>query len=78
MTTFDPQRLAAFENAHLSSGHHECTDGQGCVMDWRSYLLNRERVTDDPGDTDPVIRSYLISLNDNWPDALSKIAERAS
>jgi hypothetical protein len=65
--TVNPERLAAFEAGTLAHGGHDSIEQGACAMEWVSYLAD-EGFTDAPECASPVLRRYLIALNDRWDD----------
>jgi hypothetical protein len=63
------ERFATFEAAQLIRGHGEAPNGavQGCIMDWASFVTGEEW-SDQPSCVSPVLRSFLIRLNDRLGD----------
>jgi hypothetical protein len=51
---------------YLGKGQHSEGDGR-CAMEWVAYLAG-EPHSDSPVCVSPVLRSFGISLNDNWDD----------
>jgi hypothetical protein len=51
----------------LKNGSHESREAGMCAMEWVAYLAGEEH-TDSPVCVDPPLRSFGISLNDNWDD----------
>ena len=56
----DGGRLDRGSHTHFAQGH--------CAMEWVSYLAG-EGHTDAPDCASPVLRRYVIALNDRWTDA---------
>src|SRR5690349_5040779 len=52
---------------NLSKGSHKTAEAGRCAMEWVAYIAG-EPHTDQPVCVSPVLRSFGISLNDNWDD----------
>ena len=51
----------------LSKGSHDSPDAGRCAMEWVAYIAG-EPHSDQPACVSPVLRSFGISLNDQWDD----------
>ncbi|MFT4295615.1 MAG: hypothetical protein QM582_09415 [Micropruina sp.] len=51
----------------LDRGKHSSREDGACAMEWVSYLAG-EGHTDAPACASPVLRRYVIALNDRWSD----------
>jgi hypothetical protein len=65
--TISPEKLKAFESLKLDAGSHGSFDKGHCAMEVVSWLAD-EGFTDAPECASPVLRRYLIALNDRWDD----------
>jgi hypothetical protein len=65
--SIDPDRLALLDTLHLDKGAHGSFDDGHCILEVSSWLAGREH-GDSPPCVSPVLRTYLISLNDQWDD----------
>lgn len=68
-TTMTPiaERVALLDDLMIDKGGHEDFEAGHCSMELVSWLAG-QGFTDAPSCASPVIRGYVIALNDRWPD----------
>lgn len=62
-----PEKLAAFGAVKLDHGSHPSFEKGHCAMEVVAWLAD-EGHTDAPECASPVLRRYIIDLNDRWDD----------
>ncbi len=60
-----PERLAILPTLHIDGGGHDDFDEGHCSMELVAWMAG-EGWTDAPKCASPVLREYVISLNDQW------------
>lgn len=65
MTAAIPERLKALDSIHLDKSSHPTFEKGHCAMEVVAWLAGLGH-TDAPECASPVLRSYTISLNDQW------------
>ena len=65
LPTISPEKLEEFERLVLHSGGHNNFEQGHCAMEVVSWLAD-EGFTDAPECASPVLRRYVIRLNDRW------------
>ncbi|MGZ4516405.1 MAG: hypothetical protein ACXVXN_00560 [Mycobacteriaceae bacterium] len=61
-------RLAQLDTITLDHGAHDDFDDGHCAMEVVAWLAGEHNITDAPSCASRVLRTYTISLNDNWPE----------
>ena len=63
-----PERLAELDRIDLDNGSHNSFDDGHCAMEVVAWLAGLGH-TDAPSCASPVLRTYVIAINDAWPKA---------